>query len=198
MDFHVWRPSRRLLVVMAGLTLPVCPAQADDLYRQNVTQSLSVDRRASRIGDILTVVIVQAAESSTSMQNNSRKATGILGSLGIGSIDENADLSLDGNYNGRGELRRSESFVTQMTASITQILPNGDYLIGGQQHLRINGEETTVQVRGRVRESDIDGENRVASNRIADAQINYRGKGFVSRSVKPGILQRIFGFLGLI
>lgn len=198
MNFHVSRSSRRLIVIMTGVILPACPVQADDLYRQDVTQSLGVDQRASRIGDILTVVIVQAAESSTSMQNNSRKGTGILGSLGIGSIDENADLSLDGNYNGRGELRRSESFVTQMTASITQILPNGDYLIGGQQHLRINGEETTVEVRGRVRETDIDSENRVASNRIADAQINYRGKGFVSRSAKPGILQRIFGFLGLI
>ena len=49
-----------------------------------------------------------------------------------------------------------------------------------------------------IRPSDIDGDNRVASNRIADAQINYNGKGFVSRSAKPGIIQNIFSFLGLI
>ena len=45
---------------------------------------------------------------------------------------------------------------------------------------------------------DIDAENRVPSNRIADAQINYQGKGFVSRSAKPGLLQRLFSLFGLL
>ncbi|MEO7680134.1 MAG: flagellar basal body L-ring protein FlgH, partial [Sphingomonas sp.] len=52
-------------------------------------------------------------------------------------------------------------------------------------------------VRGRVRAADIGADNRVLSSRIADAQIDYDGKGFVSRSAKPGILNRVFRFLGL-
>ena len=84
-----------------------------------------------------------------------------------------------------------------MTASVTRILPNGDMEIGGLQRLGINGEATLVEVRGRIRPQDIDGDNCVPSNRIADAQINYNGKGFVSRSAKPGLIQRLFGLLGL-
>lgn len=173
-------------------------AHAEDLFRSGITQSLGSDQRADGKGDLITVVIVQAAESSTSMQNGSQRSSSISGRFGAGSIDETADISLGGAYAGRGEVRRSERFVTQMTASISDIFPNGDFLIGGAQRLSINGESTLVEVRGRIRRADIDGDNRVPSNRIADAQINYNGKGFVSRSSRPGVVQRIFGFLGLL
>ncbi len=171
---------------------------ADDLYRPGVTQSLGVDRKAAAAGDILTVVVVQAAESSSTMQSGTRRATSLGGRFSAGSIDEAADISLGGNFDGRGEVRRSERFVTQLTVEVTEILPNGDFAIGGRQQMRINGEDTTVEVKGRVRQGDIDADNRVASNRIADAQIRYDGKGFISRSAKPGLVQRIFGFLGLL
>ena len=85
-----------------------------------------------------------------------------------------------------------------MTAKVTQVLPNGDLEITGTQRLNINGETTTVAVRGIVRASDIDGKNRVASNRIADAQIDYTGKGFATRGSKPGLLHRLFTLFGLL
>jgi flagellar L-ring protein FlgH len=173
------------------------PALAENLYRDGVTQSLSSDRRASAVGDLLTVVVVQAAESSSTMLNGSRKYSTVNGRFAAGSIDERAELALGGSYDGRGEVRRSERFVTQMSATIVEILPNGDFMIDGSQRMKINGEETLVEVRGRIRSADIDGEDRIASNRIANAQINYNGKGFVSRSAKPGLIQRIFSFLGL-
>ena len=52
-------------------------------------------------------------------------------------------------------------------------------------------------MRGRIRPADITSDNSVLSSRIADAQINYDGKGFVSRSAKPGVINRVFSFLGL-
>ena len=63
--------------------------------------------------------------------------------------------------------------------------------------MRVNGEDTIVAVRGRIRAIDLDGDNRVPSNRIADAQINYDGHGFVSRSSRPGLINRLFSFLGI-
>ena len=77
------------------------------------------------------------------------------------------------------------------------MLPNGDYRITGEQRMHVNGENTTIAVRGRIRQADIRPDNSVLSSRIAEAEINYDGKGFVSRSAKPGILNRIFRFLGL-
>jgi flagellar L-ring protein precursor FlgH len=85
-----------------------------------------------------------------------------------------------------------------MTLTVQAVLPNGDLVVGGDQWLDINGERTRVGVRGRVRTADIAADNSVISNRIADAQIDYGGRGFVSRSAKPGIITRIFRFLGLV
>lgn len=173
------------------------PLAGADLYRATMGQSLAADQRAYRQGDVVTVVIVQNAQSTTSMRNGSGKSTAITGRLSAGRINESADASLGSSYTGQGEVRRTESFVTQLTASVTQVMDNGDLGISGTQHLFINGENTTVEVRGRVRPVDIDADNRIPSNRIAEAQINYNGKGFVSRSAKPGLVQRLFSILGI-
>jgi flagellar L-ring protein precursor FlgH len=106
-------------------------------------------------------------------------------------------MALDGAYAGQGEVRRSESFVTQISVAIEDVLPNGDFRIAGEQNMEINGEETTVRIRGRVRPIDISAGNQILSSRIADAEISYDGSGFVSRNARPGLIQHVFGWLGL-
>ena len=172
-------------------------AHAEDLYKGSNWSALSADDKASVVGDVLTIVIFQQAEATNVAQNNSRKKTDIGGSLKVGSIDESASLDFGGGYSGRGEVKRSERFVTQLTVTVNQVLPNGDLLIVGEQWMKVNGERTQVGVRGRVRRADISNANTILSTRIADAQINYDGRGFVSRSAKPGLITRIFSFLGL-
>lgn len=182
----------------AGLALfATLPAAAQNLYRGDNWASMAADRRASIVGDNITIIIQQAAESSNSTQNNARKATDVSGALRAGSIDEGGQLSFGGGYTGKGEIRRSERLVAQLSVTIAEILPNGDYRILGQQRMHVNGENTVIAVRGRIRQADIRADNSVLSGRIADAEISYNGKGFVSRSAKPGLVNRIFGFLGL-
>lgn len=94
-------------------------------------------------------------------------------------------------------MRRSESFITQISVTIEEVLGNGDYRIAGEQTMHVNGERTVVRLRGRVRPSDITNTNQVLSTRVAEAEISYDGRGFVSRNAKPGIIHRIFSFLGL-
>lgn len=188
------------LAAGAALLL-ISAAQAEDLYRGSNWASLSGDRKASQPGDILTVVIFQAAEATNSAQNSSRKKTDIGGkfgtTIGSGSIDESASLEVGGGYTGRGEVRRSEKLVTQISLTVREVLPNGDLIVEGEQWMRINGETSRIGVRGRVRPADINADNAVLSSRIGDARISYDGRGFVTRSAKPGIINRIFSFLGL-
>lgn len=188
---------RSFRVLTVACVMFAAPANADNLYRPGEWPALSSDRRASQAGDIVTVIVVQAAESSTTMQNSSRRATDLGGSISAGSISESGDIRFGGGYSGKGEVRRSERFLTQLTVTVAEVLPNGDLAIFGKQNLQINGEQTMVSVRGRIRTADLDGDNRVASNRIAEAQIDYKGRGFVTRSAKPGLLNLIFNFLGL-
>ena len=88
--------------------------------------------------------------------------------------------------------------VAQISVRVDQVYPNGDLGVSGASALNISGERTNIRIRGRVRPTDISGSNTILSARLADAQIAYEGSGFVSRSARPGILQRIFGFLGIM
>jgi flagellar L-ring protein precursor FlgH len=189
--------SHAILAAGAAAMLAGAAAQAEDLYKGSKWASLSGDRKASQAGDILTVVIFQSAEATNSAQNSSRKKTDLGGSIAIGSVNEGGSLEFGGGYTGRGEVKRSEKLVSQISLTVREVLPNGDLLVEGEQWMRINGETTRIGVRGRVRPSDISSENAVLSSRIADARISYDGRGFVTRSAKPGVINRIFSFLGL-
>lgn len=187
---------RRFKTVLPLLLIsgPLC---AEDLYKGGNWPAVAADNKASGVGDNVTIVIYEVASASNRVLNKSTKQTEIGGGLSAGPIDESGSLSFGGNYSGSGEVTRTEQLVARMTASVIDQLPNGDFLIEGQQKLLVNGENRDILVRGRIRRVDIDSNNSVASSKIADAQINYDGKGFVSRSAKPGLINRIFSFLGI-
>ena len=187
----------RIAVCAALPLLAATPAAAQNLYTEGNWSAMAADRRASQVGDTITVVIQQSAEASNTTQNSSRKSNELNGGLSAGSINESGQIALGGGYTGRGEVRRSERMVAQLSVTIEEVLPNGDYRITGRQVMHVNGEDTTIIVRGRIRAADIRSDNTVLSSRIADAEINYDGKGFVSRSAKPGLITRLFRLLGL-
>lgn len=183
--------------VLLACTMSPGAAAADQLYNGDRWASVASDERASEVGDILTVLISESASSSSRLQQNSSRNTGLGGSFAAGPIDESASLDFGNSHAGRGEIVRNERFATQMSALVVAVLPNGDLAIEGSQFMQINGEETRVAVRGQVRKQDIQPGNYVLSSRIARAEIDYDGKGFVTRSAKPGLINRIFNFLGL-
>lgn len=185
------------LCALLASALICADASAENLFADQPRAHIAADERAARVGDVLTIVIYQNAEARNAAQNASRQRRAFQGAFSAGDIDESAALALDGTYTGQGEVRRSESFITQMSAEVIEVLANGDLRIEGARRLRINGETTEVAVRGRIRLADIDSANRVLSTRIADAEISYDGEGFVSRNARPNIVHRILSLLGL-
>ncbi|KPL68256.1 hypothetical protein SZ64_09060 [Erythrobacter sp. SG61-1L] len=188
---------RPALTFAALACLTATPTQAEQLYRGTRWPAVAADRKAMGIGDAVTILIVETTRASSSLQNNSSRKSQTGGSFQAGGIDEGASLQFGGSYAGRGEVVRAEQFVAQISANVAELAPNGDFVIEGRQQMLINGEATTIAVRGRIRPQDISADNLIPSSRIADAQIDYDGKGFVSRSAKPGLLNRIFSFLGI-
>ncbi len=189
-------------ILLTAMMAAVCahsavPIHAEQLYRHDAWPAVANDRKAMAVGDALTVVILESTRAASKLENNSARNSQVGGGFQAGGIDENATLAFGGSYSGKGEIVRSEQFVAQMSATVTGRAPNGDLLIEGRQQMLINGEETTIGVRGRVRQQDISAYNTVPSSRIADAQIDYDGKGFVSRSAKPGLISRVLSFLGI-
>jgi flagellar L-ring protein precursor FlgH len=186
-----------VVVLLGALVSGSAMAQTDNnLFRDSSWANVAGDQKASRIGDALTVIVYQNAESRNAAQNAAQRRRGISGELNTDVLTQNGELSLNGDYLGRGETRRSESFVTQISVVIEDRLPNGDLIIAGEQLMHVNGEKTRIAVRGRIRPTDISPDNYIFSTHIADAQINYEGEGFVSRNTDGGLFGWLFNLLG--
>lgn len=187
---------------MRWLSIAVCLALpqavlAEDLYKPNSFAAMTTDRVARQIGDTLTVVVFEQTETSNTVKLDSRRSSQVGGAFSAGRVNETANLQASGTSSGSGGLQRSDRVVAQISVEVRQVLPNGDLVVGGQQRMRINGERTQIDLEGRVRQADVSSDNRVLSSRIASARIFFDGRGFVAGSAKPGIVSRIFRFLGL-
>jgi flagellar L-ring protein FlgH len=186
-----------LLLFATSLVLTVS-AQADDLFRKGQYRALVSDQRASQIGDTLTVLIYENARGNSSAQQAGSKRRDIRGDVNLGQLfNDSGSASLNNQFEGRGKVERSGSLVAQMSVTVSDILSNGDLRVLGENSLNINGEKTKIKVRGRVRSIDVSDTNTIPSYRLADAEISYDGSGFVTRNAKPGLLTRIFDWLGL-
>lgn len=161
---------------------------------------LTDGHRAGRVGDIVTVVLVERT------QGNATAATGTErdGSLGLTppttgplSIINPSDVAMGGtnSFAGRGQSSQSNSLSGEITVTVTEVLPNGILRVSGEKRMRINRGDETVRVSGLIRPSDIGVDNRVASTRIADATIHYGGRGDVARASRQGWLQRFFSII---
>lgn len=193
------RPGKHQKMLLAILCAvgSSAPAAAEDLYKGGQFPAIASDIKAAGVGDAVTIVIFENASASNRITNRSSKQTQLQGGLSAGSINERGSLDFGGGFTGTGEVSRSEQLVARITAQVTGIAPNGDMLVEGQHDMLVNGEKRNIRIRGRIRPVDIMSDNSVISSRIAGAEINFDGKGFVSRSAKPGLINRIFSFLGI-
>jgi flagellar L-ring protein precursor FlgH len=182
-------------VMLAGAS----SASAADIPSNTGFSALGSDRVARAAGDSITIVIYENATASNDASSGSKKNSQVSGSLRASSaVNEDAALGLGGSSSNQGSTGRSGHMVAQISAVVEEILPNGDLRVGGEQMLNINGERTLIRIKGRIRPADISSANAVLSSRLAEAKIDYDGSGFVSRSARPGIVSRIFNWLGLL
>lgn len=175
------------------------PVHATDLYRTEAFSSLASDRTAQNVGDLIAILVYENASASNTASSGSRKSVRLDGRIQGGNrFDESGALGLSGNNDNAGSVGRSGQMVAQISATVQEVLPNGDLRVAGDQEMTIGGEKTLIRILGRVRRADITAGNAVLSSRLADARIEYDGKGFASRGGKPGIVARVFSVLGLL
>ena len=187
----------RLFCAMLLLTASAV-ASAESLYREANYRPLVADARAQRVGDNLTVVITEFA----SVTANARTATDKHGTLSGTAQGTNrtrsGSINLAEDFTGGGRIERSGKLVAQLTVVIQAIEPNGDLRVKGQQEISVNNEVQTLFLEGRVRPQDVQANNTVLSTRLSEAKISYTGDGLLADKQRPGILTRIFTWLGLL
>lgn len=173
---------------------------ADDAHSMldaTTYRSLVAEHKASRVGDVLTVVVHEAATASSSADLRAQRSFDV--SAQVGSSDSSpheGSIGTQSESDGVGRTQRSGRLLAQISVRVTEVKPNGDLIVAGQQSLRINGEEQLITLSGVARPYDVGYDNTITSSRIADARIQFHGKGFVANQSKPGWLARLFDLLG--
>jgi flagellar L-ring protein precursor FlgH len=167
---------------------------------ENGYAPLTSGQRAAQIGDVITIVLVERTQGTST----STSATDHNGSIGLTppttgplSLFSPTDVAMGGNstFAGHGQTGQSNSLVGEISVVVSEVLPNGTMRIRGEKLLRINRGNETIRISGLVRPGDIAADNRVASTRVADARIDYVGRGEISRASRQGWLQRFFSIL---
>ncbi|WP_425229194.1 flagellar basal body L-ring protein FlgH [Sphingomonas sp.] len=181
---------------------PVIPVSATGAIFQSGDgyAALYEGNRARRVGDPLTIVLVErtaATKSANSKLSSGGGASLTPPSTGPLHLFNPTDASLSGsrNFAGGGTADQANSLSGEVSVTVAAVYPNGTMLVQGQKRVTLNRGDEWVRIRGIVRTVDIDAFNRVESTRVADADISYTGRGDVARASRQGWLGRFFGVI---
>ncbi|MGB0748418.1 MAG: flagellar basal body L-ring protein FlgH [Magnetospiraceae bacterium] len=158
------------------------------------------DQRAKRVGDILTVNLELSDSASfdntTDRTRDDSESTGVSSLWGwegtladiLGKDGDPAsliDFGSDHETSGDGSIDRSETLNLKLAAVISQVLPNGNMVIHGRQEVRVNYELRDLRVTGIIRPEDINPDNSVPHDKIAEMRVFYGGRGALSDLQQP-------------
>jgi flagellar L-ring protein precursor FlgH len=153
--------------------------------------------RARRVGDPLTILLVERTVASKSASSKLDSGGGLSitpPTTGALALFKGTDASMSNtrNFSGSGATDQSNTLSGEVSVTVSAVYPNGTMLVQGQKRVTLNRGDEFVQIKGLIRVADIDADNRVPSTRVADAQIAYTGKGDVARASRQGWLGRFF------
>lgn len=180
--------------------------ESNSLWASN-RQTFFKDQRARKVGDILTVMI--EIDDDAKLSNETKRTRSGSENLEIPAIGgfekrikdllpEGADpaalteTASDSATNGKGSVNRKEEINLQLAAVVTQILPNGNMVVQGRQEVRVNFENRVLELMGVIRPEDIETNNKISYEKIAEARISYGGKGQITDLQQPRYGQQIY------
>ncbi len=172
---------------------------------------LHADDTASRIGDILTIIIDERTtidnKSERNLEKSSSRKTGVKTNVPLMSAINTAtggmfkltradvDMSADNKFDGKADYGNERKMIDQITVTVADVLPNGNLVVVGTRERKVDDDKQVVQVSGVVRTSDITFANTVRSDKVAEFKIAFKDGYREKRFTKPGWFGRILNLL---
>ena len=155
------------------------------------------DKKALRMGDILTVRIIESTQANntadTDLSRNSSASASLSTFFGKKKFLNLFKLSEDllattseNSHQGAGVTTRSGQLTATMTAVVREVLPNGNLVVQGTREVLVNHEQQFMTLTGVVRPQDVSRDNIVLSTQLADANISIGGLGVVADKQRSG------------
>jgi flagellar L-ring protein precursor FlgH len=210
--------SKSLLAFLSFTT----SLHAGSLWRDGITdeRGMFADKRAKRVGDIVTVIVQESVSVSNTVRTKTDK-TAKSAVVGVATdmfnqflynlpgkvfskdikkvLPANAEvpnvpgLAAAGtnDYTGGGEIKNSQTIASRCAVQVIDTLPNGNLVIEGLREVSFSKERQFASVRGIVRPYDIQSDNTVLSSNVADARIEIVSEGTLTEAQKKGWLLRL-------
>lgn len=185
--------------------IPVPPVyqkpEPGTIYSSGTDMRLFEDRKAARVGDILTVRLAEKTNATKNSQTTTGKTTEAeLGNPTVfgrslskdGTPLFSGSLSGSSTFDGKGASSQSNSLEGDITVTVVERLPNGNLAIAGEKWVTLNQGQEFIRLSGIIRPNDIEPDNSLLSTRIANAQITYSSKGVMAAANRMGLISRFF------
>jgi len=176
--------------------------QSGSIYDESSAKMLFQDKKALRIGDIVTVVLTENTSATKNADTNLTKDTGVsttaptlLGnvpSIGAGTKDLGINLSGKNAFKAKSDTKQSNLLQGTISVTVQKVFANGNLAIRGEKWISLNQGNEFIRISGMIRPEDIDKDNQVVSTKVANARIYYGGTGPLAESNEEGWLSRFF------
>lgn len=160
---------------------------------QNGPNMLFADNKALRVGDIVTVYLVESVKALNSTTNiTSSKTQNTIG-ITTGGTSPATNIGVGGgeDFRGSGSSGRNDALTATISAMIMEVSTNGNMKIEGRRKMKINNEDQFIHVTGIIRQEDINFDNSIMSTKIANSEIQYDGVGDLNDSNGGGWLTKV-------
>ena len=192
---------------LIALLLVAPQLRADSLWTAagSTERGIVADRKASQVGDILTIVVQESASTQSSQRKKTDSSSGV--DAGVEQWLFPASASKFGTHNGQlpgiklggsndfsggGETSASQNVSARAAVLVSAVLPNGNLAIEGARRVSYDGEVQHVVLHGVVRAEDVSPGNTVLSSNIADARIEFISEGGLTDAKKKGWLTKLY------
>ncbi len=152
----------------------------------------ATDYKARSLHDVLTIAVsVQTTAAQTGTVNNARAfatnsaITGLFGGISTANTNPLLAANSSNSLKGQGQTSSNTTFSTSMTGEVIAVFPNGNLVVEGHRQIDMNNQHEEVVIRGVARPGDIAPNNVIASSSLNDLEIELKGKGIISDSVRP-------------
>jgi len=174
---------------------------ADSIYQSGSAWYLLEDIKPRRVGDMLTVTLQEKTDAKKQADTETKKETdneiaalNFLGAPVTYNDRQLLDTKLKSQYDFKGEAdsQQSNSLTGSVTVTVVEVQANGNLVVQGEKWVTINKGDEYIRLRGIVRPSDINPDNTISSERVANAQIQYSGEGTIANANEQGWLAKFF------
>ena len=160
--------------------------------------NLQTDYKASRVNDLVTIVVVQKTTAQASGNTNTQRdfnansgITGLAGHISTSGVSNIFTGSSTSKLKGAGSVDSSSTMKTNLTGQVIAVLPNGNLVVEAERLVTINNQKETMVVRGVLRPGDVAPDNSALSTSLSNLEVELKGKGVVSDATRgPNPLMR--------